>query len=395
MDSETLFRRYQELQQYVGWTEEDARRVVAVAPLLEPCLSALIDDFYAEIERHPGAREVITGGQAQIERLKGTLRGWLHELLHGPYDKEYVARRWRVGWRHVEIGLDQVYTNVALSRLRRGLLQAHEEHFQGNLREALATRRALNMLLDLDLAIIEDAYQTEYLARQQRSERLATIGQVAAGVAHEIRNPLASIKGAAQFVQKDLEGAAGKEEAKEYLQLLVGEVDRLNGVVESFLTYARPVEPRRQDVLLDAFLKDLLRLHAAALPASIKIETTFDPDLPPVSADPALLTHAVTNAIRNAAEAMPEGGTLSIRTGGVASALRNWAAIEVEDTGPGIPRQDLDRLFQPFFTTKAKGTGLGLAISMRILEAHGGDIVVDNVKPRGCRFTFFLPHSVL
>jgi signal transduction histidine kinase len=229
----------------------------------------------------------------------------------------------------------------------------------------------------------------------QRRGRLALIGTMAAGVAHEIRNPLASIKGAAQFVQKDLEGAAGKEEAKEYLQLLVGEVDRLNGVVESFLTYARPVEPRRQDVLLDAFLKDLLRLHAAALPASIKIETTFDPDLPPVSADPALLTHAVTNAIRNAAEAMPEGGTLSIRTGGVASALRNWAAIEVEDTGPGIPRQDLDRLFQPFFTTKAKGTGLGLAISMRILEAHGGDIVVDNVKPRGCRFTFFLPLSVL
>src|SRR5262245_19668623 len=174
MDSDKLFRRYQELQQYVGWTEADAQRVGAVAPLLEPCLTALIDDFYAEIERHPGARQVITGGAAQIERLKGTLRGWLHELLHGPYDKEYVARRWRVGWRHVEIELDQVYTNVALSRLRRGLLLAHEERWQGDPREALATRRALNMLLDLDLAIIEDAYQTEYLARQQRSERLAT-----------------------------------------------------------------------------------------------------------------------------------------------------------------------------------------------------------------------------
>jgi signal transduction histidine kinase len=229
----------------------------------------------------------------------------------------------------------------------------------------------------------------------QRRERLALIGTMAAGVAHEIRNPLASIKGAAQFVQKDLEGTPGRDEAKEYLQLLVGEVDRLNGVVESFLAYARPIDPRRQDVLLDVFLKDLLRLHAAALPPSVKVETAFETDLGPVKADPALLTQAVTNAVRNAAEAMGEGGTLTIRTSGVASALRNWAAIEVEDTGPGIPRQDLDRIFQPFFTTKAKGTGLGLAISLRILEAHGGDLVVENVKPHGCRFTFYLPLSVL
>ena len=92
-------------------------------PLLEPCFAALIDDFYDEIERHPDARKVITGGPAQIERLKGTLLAWLRDLLSGRYDSDYVARRWRVGWRHVEIGLDQVYTNVALSRLRSGLLQ--------------------------------------------------------------------------------------------------------------------------------------------------------------------------------------------------------------------------------------------------------------------------------
>ncbi len=236
---------------------------------------------------------------------------------------------------------------------------------------------------------------TRLYEQAERRQRLAIIGTMAAGVAHEIRNPLASIKGAAQFVQKDLEGTPGKEDAKEYLKLLVGEVDRLNGVVESFLTYARPMDPRRQDVALDAFLKDLLRLHAASLPPSIKIETSFDPDLPPVRADPALLTNAVTNAIRNAVEVMPDGGTLRIRTSGVASALRSWAAIVIEDSGPGIPRGDVDRIFQPFFTTKAKGTGLGLAIALRILEAHGGDISVENLHPRGCRFTFLLPLPIL
>src|SRR5204862_3652078 len=116
--SADAFPRYQELQRYVGWTDDDARRVAAVAGLVEPSLPALVDDFYAEIERHADARKVITGGAAQIERLKGTLVQWLRELFHGRYDADYVARRWRVGWRHVEIGLDQVYTNAALSRLR-------------------------------------------------------------------------------------------------------------------------------------------------------------------------------------------------------------------------------------------------------------------------------------
>jgi hypothetical protein len=124
MDANRLYTRYQELQTYLSWNTDDAQRVQAVASILDPYLPSLIDDFYLEIERHPAARKVITGGQPQIDRLKQSLIRWLRELLSGPYDQEYVVRRWRVGWRHVEIGLDQIYTNVALSRLRFGLLGA-------------------------------------------------------------------------------------------------------------------------------------------------------------------------------------------------------------------------------------------------------------------------------
>src|SRR5262245_52204633 len=139
MNPEDAFRRYQELQAYVGWTDEAARQVASVAGLLEPHLPAMVDDFYAEIQRHPDALQVITGGAQQIDRLKGTLLTWLRELFRGTYDRDYVARRWRVGWRHVEIGLDQVYTNAALSRLRTGLVRALQEHWRGDALELRST----------------------------------------------------------------------------------------------------------------------------------------------------------------------------------------------------------------------------------------------------------------
>src|SRR4051795_1528379 len=159
MDTDRLFDRYRELQSYVSWAAEDPRRIAAIAPLLDPHLPSLIDDFYAQIERHPEALKVITGGQAQIDRLKGTLLRWVRELLAGRYDEAYVDRRWRVGWRHVEIGLQQVYTNVALSRLRAGVSRALQVSWEGDLSRFKEIVRSLNKLLDLDLAIIEDAYQ--------------------------------------------------------------------------------------------------------------------------------------------------------------------------------------------------------------------------------------------
>ncbi len=178
IDPDALYRRYQELQRYVGWTDANARRVNAIGPLLEPCVAPLIDDFYAEIERHPDARKVITGGAVQIERLKGTLRAWIRELFVGNYDSAYVVRRWKVGRRHVEIGLDQVYTNVALSRLRSGLVHALQERWSGDPQSFTETLQSLNTLLDLDLVIIEDAYQSEFVARKQRSERQRRVTDV-------------------------------------------------------------------------------------------------------------------------------------------------------------------------------------------------------------------------
>jgi signal transduction histidine kinase len=379
MNPDELFRRYQELQRYVGWTDDDARRVAAVAPLLESCLPALIDDFYAEIERHPGARKVITGGAEQIERLKGTLSGWLRELLYGPYDKEYVARRWRVGWRHVEIGLDQVYTNVALSRLRRGLLQAHERSWQGDLRDGLAARRALNMLLDLDLAIIEDAYQTEYLARQQRSERLATIGQVAAGVAHEIRNPLNVVKTSVYYLLNARQPNPAK--TAEHLQRIEKHVSMADGVVTALSNFAKMPVPDLRPVDLEKCLQEALENNP--LPEGVQVDLHVPASIPPVLADRDQLAIVFANLIRNAREAMPNGGKLDLRAREETASV----VVTVSDTGVGIAAEQLHHIMEPLYSTKARGLGLGLALARAILDKNKGSLQASSEPGKGSTFT--------
>lgn len=169
--SQAVFARYQDLQSYVGWTATDSERVMAAGRIMAAHFHDLVEDFYAELQRHPLAVSVITGGSEQIERLKRTLVKWLEELFAGPYDEQYVARRWRVGQRHVEIGLPHVYTAAAMSRLRNGMIRVLRRHWQGDDSQLAATLQSLNKLLDLDLAVISDAYETDYVRRQQEAER--------------------------------------------------------------------------------------------------------------------------------------------------------------------------------------------------------------------------------
>jgi hypothetical protein len=129
----------------------------------------LIDDFYAQIDRHPNARRVITGGREQVLRLKETLRGWLCDLFSGRYDRDYVDRRWTVGRKHIDVDLEQLYTSAALSRLRKGLVHALQENWPHDHATLVRTLESLNMLLDMDLAIIQDAYEDHYKVRLQQA----------------------------------------------------------------------------------------------------------------------------------------------------------------------------------------------------------------------------------
>jgi signal transduction histidine kinase len=376
---EDFHEHYRELQAYVGWTDADARRVAAVAAPLEPYLPPLIDDFYAQIERHAEARKVITGGAAQIERLKGTLLRWVRELLAGVYDAAYVDRRWRVGRRHVEIGLDQIYTNVALSRLRAGLCRALQESWQGGLDALEETNRSLNTLLDLDLAIIEAAYQAEYMGRLQRTERLATLGQVAGGVAHELRNPLNVVKTSVYYLLNSR--SPTPEKKAEHLQRIERQVELADRVITTLSNFARMPVPRLRPTPVQSCVREVLEMYRPG--ADIEVSIDLPESLPPALADADQLRIVLGNLIRNACDAMPQGGRLSIEGRAADGALE----VQIADTGVGIPAADLSRVLEPLYSTKARGLGLGLAIVRSILDKSGGALRVESDHGRGSRFT--------
>jgi signal transduction histidine kinase len=378
MNEQHRFHRYQELQRYVDWTDADAQRVASIGPLLDPTLPAMVDDFYAEIRRHPDALRVITGGEEQIARLKKTLVGWLRELLSGNYDATYVERRWRVGFRHVEIGLNQVYTNVALSRLRRGLNQALLARLSNDPARLAAVRQSLETLIDLDLAIIEDAYQTEYTARQQRIERLATIGQVAGGVAHELRNPLNVVKTSAYFLLNARNPAP--EKVGDHLRRIGRQVEIAEDVISALSDFAKLPVPEQQPTILADCIADAIT--AESLPESVEVDVACPPSLPKVLVDPKQVRIALGNLIRNARDAMPNGGRLSI----AATASDGLVEVAIADTGVGIPPENLRQIMEPFFSTKARGIGLGLALTRAILDKNKGSLRVTSEPGKGSTF---------
>lgn len=379
MDQHQLFERYQDLQKYVGWTDADAHRIQSVAAFIEPHIPELIDDFYAEIKRHPSASKVITGGDVQVERLKGTLRAWLGRLFVGTYDSNYVIARWQVGLRHVEIGLDQVYTNVALSRIRNGLIDILCSSWTGAQFELALTIKALNRLLDLDLAIIEDAYQYEFLQRQKRIERLVVLGQMASGIAHELRNPLNVVRTSVFFIKNAKNASSEKKE--EHLDRIGRQVAIANDVITALSDFAKLPLPNAEPVPIKELLAEVLA--CVDLPKSVSPSIACDDKMTAIVGDRRQLAIVFGNLIRNAVDAMPQGGQLYLRTVSDGTCL----SVEIRDTGHGISQEAIHRVFEPFYSTKARGLGLGLAITKAIVENHRGQLLVTSQPGQGTCFT--------
>ena len=244
-----------------------------------------------------------------------------------------------------------------------------------------AGREMGSVLLLRDLREIRDLQE-----KVRRSERLASLGRLAAGVAHEIRNPLSSIRGFAQFFQNRFKG---QEKEQEYASVMVREVDRLNRVITELLDFARPKEPHRELHSAGEILEQTLKLLESELAKkNIAVEKNLGASLPRILVDRDQLSQAFLNLLLNALESMEGAGKIriSMESGGA-----EVLAISISDTGRGIPKEDLERVFEPFFSTKRKGTGLGLAIVHQIVESHKGEIQVESREGQGATFRITLP----
>jgi two-component system sensor histidine kinase HydH len=222
----------------------------------------------------------------------------------------------------------------------------------------------------------------------KRVERLSAIGQLSAGLAHEIRNPLASISGAAAILARSQD--LDQKNAK-CLEIITSECERLNGLLTNFLNFARPRPPRLQTIQLEPVLDNVLELASHGVRGkAVRFEKQVTSGLPPVECDPEQVEQVLLNLMINAIEASPEGGTVTLS----AAKEESKIAISVVDHGHGVAPAHIDRLFDPFFTTKEHGTGLGLPVAHQIVRQMGGSLLAQPNADQGMTFSVVLPSKV-
>ena len=225
-------------------------------------------------------------------------------------------------------------------------------------------------------------------AAVRRSERLAALGQLSAGLAHELRNPLGAIRASAEMLARQI--PPDNAVARELAELIAHEVDRTNNLVTRFLEFARPLELKTVRADLTAVIdRSIAQLERNSPHYDVTVYKNYSPELPPFEFDPDLLERVVYNLLLNAAQASPPGGTITVKTRQVAGN----AEIAVIDRGTGIPPERQESIFNPFVTTKPDGVGLGLAIVSRIVDLHGGTITVESEPGKGSVFRVYLPMS--
>jgi two-component system NtrC family sensor kinase len=250
---------------------------------------------------------------------------------------------------------------------------------------------AFNSLLS-KLELARRRVERYHYEQMKRADRLASIGEMAAGIAHEIKNPLAGIAGVIQVIKKDM--LVG-EQKKAVLDEVLSQVDRMDKAVRNLLTFARPPEPKMTLVDINELIGKLLDFLAPQFAKNtILTERRLAPGLPWITLDPDLIQQALINIALNAIQAMPDGGKFIVETKSTKPSGDTPGLVEIvfSDSGKGIAPENLSRIFGPFFTTRQQGTGLGLAITQRIIEQHNGEINVTSAPGKGAVFTISFPY---
>jgi two-component system NtrC family sensor kinase len=347
-----------------------------------------------------GSSELAAGDSNEADRslanllsrfhgLKNNLRGQGKQIAQQLSDNERRAVEIALALSGFGLVLAVGAALVMVRTLRPlNVLREHTKQIAGGdyaRRTGIASRDEIG-----DLAREFDAMASAIEEREHkliRSERLATVGRMAAHITHEIRNPLASLGLNVELLGDEV--GPDNQEARKLVTSIGKEVDRLSDITETYLRFVRLPKPKLEREDLGAIATSVLEFAGSELTlAGITWDIDIEPDLPEVVADESQLRQALLNLVRNAKEAMPAGGRILLSVG---KAAEGHVRLVLADSGQGIAPENLANIFEPFFSTKAKGTGLGLALVQQIIGEHGGRIEVDCPPGGGTRFTILLP----
>jgi nitrogen-specific signal transduction histidine kinase len=415
-----FFRERFELIQSLTGLRARMANVIEVPELATLVLDALNEtrrvthaSVFLLAEDRPGFRLLdFRGPQPALFLDTSAARGVLHAVASGQkavllenLDRRAVEMRTQLTeGKRVRDELRRLHdTRAALQAMKAGItvpLLGNEQTVLGFLNlwdervaEAYASDE-IALLLEVAEHFATVVENSKLYDKMRERDRLAALGEMAAGLAHEIRNPLGAIKGAVQCLDpQQLQG-----EDREFLEVIVEEVNRLNGVVTAFLDYARPLKGNFGPTDVNEVVTRTVRLVQNAVPPNVKLQLELDLAASRVQADAEQLKQVLINLVQNAVQAVGERpGVITLRTvrpvrlGDFRGATQEMVELQVRDDGPGIPSEQVPHIFVPFYTTKEKGTGLGLAICQRIVRNHGGSIGVLSRSGEGTTFTIRLP----
>lgn len=385
---------FNKMKKSMGFLDEDARHVRSLAKFAQPFIQPIVEQFYDFLLKDDNAHAIFTGGEDQIVRLRVALANWLEELFVGIYDKVYYENRLRIGHTHVRVGLPQHYMFVGMQLVWKELESRLQETTSPDIQEKL---RSLHKLLMLDLTIMLDSYKDRYSEQIRETERsaveekltraehLAEIGQLAASLAHEIKNPLAGISGAIQIMRETM---SIDDPHRPILLEVLGQISRLDAVVKDLLFYARPTPPRKERASIDDIVIRVLHLlREEPAMQRLHIEQNNNQGQAIAYVDSLQIEQLLLNLLLNAAHASADEGVIELTLG----QTEDHVQLIIKDHGAGMSAETIAHAFEAFFTTKAKGTGLGLSICRRIVEAHGGRIKLESEINVGTTVKIDLP----
>ncbi len=384
---------FRQMKAWIGLTSSEADKLRQVGPRLQASFPRVVELFYHTLLKDPEAKAVFRD-DAQIRRVQDLLNTWIQELFEGRYDEAYFEKRSKIGRTHVRVDLPQRFVFTGMSLIRTELTQLIQAL---DLPDTLRTTEALHKLLDLELAIMLETYHESYVDKVREADRIimqrqldevqhmATIGQLAASLAHEIKNPLAGISGAVQILSREMEDShPHRQIMKEILQ----QIDRLDSAVEDLLIYARPKPPELRQTDVGQVIRNCLNiLRGDPSLQMLTVECEGADRRLDAMIDPTQMEQVVSNLVLNAAQACNGDGQITISL----AATDDQLMIRVQDNGEGMSEETRKRALEPFFTTKAKGTGLGLSICGHIVQAHQGSLQITSTPGVGTRVEICLP----